>query len=143
LVGLCGLAGVRIDDIVSEEFAGLVDYGDLAPGPQAGIDAQNGDRAGGRRQQQVIKVVAKDLDGVEIGALLEFEPKLALDAGGEQATPRVFDGKFELRSPIAVAVEDVPTQDTCLGQPDSVLLGSWSWFSIQFHCPGEAVGFLL
>ena len=46
---------VRIDDVVGEELAGLVDHGDLAAGADAGVDAEHGELAGGRGEQQVLR----------------------------------------------------------------------------------------
>ena len=73
------LGGVEVEDVVGEELAGLVDDGDLAAGAQAGVDAEHRDGAGGRGEQKVVEIVAEDLDGVGIGALLELEADLALD----------------------------------------------------------------
>jgi hypothetical protein len=64
----CPCRGVRIDDVVGEELAGLIDDGDLAAGAQAGVDAEHGDLPGGRGEQQVVQVVAEDLNGFGVGA---------------------------------------------------------------------------
>ena len=61
---------MRVDYFVGEEFASLIHYGDLAASAEARIDAKHGDGAAGRREQQVLEVVAEDLDGFSIGALL-------------------------------------------------------------------------
>jgi hypothetical protein len=76
--GLRGAAGVRVDDVVGEELAGFVDDGDFAAGAEAGVDAENGDGAGGRGEQKVVEVVAEDFDGGGIGPALEFEADFAL-----------------------------------------------------------------
>ena len=85
---------------MGEELSGLVDDGNLAAGAEAGVDAQDGDRAGGRGEQEVLEVIAKDLDGVGVGALFELEAQLALDGRAEQALPGVVDGELEVRRPV-------------------------------------------
>ena len=84
-----------------EELAGLVDDGDLAAGAYAGVDAEHGERARRRSQQQVLEIVAKDLDGIGVGALLQLQPDLALYGGVQQPLPGVVDREFQVRSPVA------------------------------------------
>ncbi len=73
------LGGEGIHDVMREKLSGLIDDRELASGAQARVDAQHGDRPGGRREQQVVQIVAKDGDGIGVGALLQFEANLALD----------------------------------------------------------------
>ena len=95
----------RYMHVVCEKLSGLVHHRDLASGAQAGVDAQHGDGAGGRREQQILQIVAEDLDGIYVGSLLQFEANLALDGGVQQAFPSVFNGEFELRRPVAVGAQ--------------------------------------
>ena len=60
----------------------------------------------GGASRRFCEVLAKDLDGFGVGALLEFEADLGLDGGVEQALPAVFDGEFEVRGPVAGLAED-------------------------------------
>ena len=64
---------MKVKDVACEEISGLVDDGDLAAGAEARVDAQDRDRPGGRGEQKVLEVIAKDLDRVGVGALFEFE----------------------------------------------------------------------
>ncbi len=64
------LGTMQVDHVVRKEFARLIDHRDLAARAQAGVDAQHGNRPGGRRKQQVVQIVAKDLNRFRIGALL-------------------------------------------------------------------------
>ena len=111
LGGESGFAGVGVDDVVCEEFAGLVDDGDLAAGAQAGVDAEDGDGASWRAEEKVEEVVAEDLNCVGIGAFLELEAELGLDGGAEQALPAVFDSQEEVRGPVAFCAEDVSAEE--------------------------------
>jgi len=61
---------VRVENVVREELARLVDHGDLATGTQAGVDAEYGDGAGRRSEQEILQVIAEDLDGICVGSLL-------------------------------------------------------------------------
>ena len=56
-----------------EKLARLVDHGDLASGAQAGVDAEYGDGAGRRSEQQILQIIAEDLDGIGVGSLLQLE----------------------------------------------------------------------
>ena len=104
------LRGERIHDVVGEKLSGLIDHRELASGAQAGVDAQHGDGAGGRREQQVVQVVAEDRDGVGVGALLQFKADLALDGGVQQTLPGVFNGQHELRRPVAGGAQNARLQ---------------------------------
>ena len=95
---------------MGEKLAGLVDNGELASSAQAGVDAEDGDGSGGRREQQIVQVVAEDGDGIGIGALLQFEANFALDGCVQQALPCVFNGEVELRSPVAGGAENARLQ---------------------------------
>ena len=46
---------------------GIVDNGDFAAGADARVDRQHGHHAGRRRQQQVLQVLAENLDGLLVG----------------------------------------------------------------------------
>ena len=105
--GVAVLRGVQIEHIVRQQLAGLIHHRNLAAGAQAGIDAQHGDRSGGRREQQVIKIVAEDVDGLGVGAALQLQANLALNGGIQQALPRVVNGQFQLRRPIAGLAQNV------------------------------------
>ena len=87
----------RIDDVVAEELAGVVDHRDLAAGADAGVESQHGELARGRREQQVLQILAEDLDGVGVGALLEFQTDLRSDGAVEQTLPGVFRRQVQLR----------------------------------------------
>src|SRR5579871_1463589 len=89
-----------------KKFSGVVHHGDLATCSQSGIDAQNGDGARGSGQQQVLQVVAENLDGVGIGSLLQLKSNLPLNRRVQQAAPCVVDGDFELWSPVPWLLED-------------------------------------
>ena len=111
LGGFGRLAGGRVDDVRSQEAAGLVDHGHLAAGAQAGVDAEHGDGSGGRGQQQMMEVIAKDRDGLGVAALLQLQPQFALDGGAEQARPAIVDGELQLRGPVAVGSQETLAED--------------------------------
>ena len=91
----------RIDDIVTEELSGIVDHRDLAAGANARVEAEHGELARGRGEQHVLQILAKNLDGVGIRALLQFQADLRRDGAVEQPLPGVFRGQVQLRSPVA------------------------------------------
>jgi hypothetical protein len=101
------LRRVRINDIVGEEFAGLIDDGDLAAGPDTRVDAEHGDCSGGRSEQQILQVVAEHLNGFGIGALLQFQADFGLNRRLQKALPCVVCGKVQLRRPIARLLVDM------------------------------------
>src|SRR6266542_5808039 len=105
-----GLRSMEIDDVVREELASLVYHGDLAAGAKPGVDSQHRDWPGWRRQQQVLQVVAEDLDGFRVGALFQFEADLPLDGRVQQSLPRIFYREFELRSPVTRLAQEARTQ---------------------------------
>ena len=86
-----GLRGMEIEDGVGEELAGLIDDSNLTAGAQAGVDAEHRDWAGGCGEQEVLEVVAEDLDGVGVGAFLQLATNLALDRRIQQALPCIVD----------------------------------------------------
>ena len=62
---------VRIDRVGVQHLAGSVHHGDLAPRPDARIDAHYGFRTSGRGEQQGLDVLGEDADRFAIGALLD------------------------------------------------------------------------
>ncbi len=73
------LRGEGIHHVMGKKLAGLIDNRELAAGAQAGVDAQHGDRSGGRREQQVVQIVAEDRDGIGVGTLLQLKANFALN----------------------------------------------------------------
>ncbi len=71
--GGCVLGSMKVQNVVCEELSGLVDDGDLAAGAEARVNAQDRDWPGGRGEEEVLEVIAKDLDRVGVGALFELE----------------------------------------------------------------------
>ena len=69
------LRDLGVDEVsaVGVGIPGLVDDCDLAAGAEARVNAQDRDRPGGRGEEQVLEVIAKDLDRVGVGALFELE----------------------------------------------------------------------
>lgn len=68
---------------VVEEFAGLIDGNAFTACALTGVDADDVFFAEGRGEQEVAEVVGKDIDGVAIGAHLEFDADVGFDAWGE------------------------------------------------------------
>ena len=101
---------MQVDDVVGKEFARLVDHRDLAAGAHAGVDSQHGDGSRRRRQQQVVQIVAENLNRFAIGALLHFQADFGLNRRVQQALPGVFDGEFKLRRPIARGAQNAGLQ---------------------------------
>jgi hypothetical protein len=101
---------VEIENIICEELARLVHNRDLASCSQAGVDPQHGDGSSRRGKQQILQVVAEDLDGVGVGSLLQLEADLALDRCAEKTLPAVVDCQFELRRPVSVGAQDARTE---------------------------------
>ena len=97
----------RIDDVVAEEFAGVVHDGDLAAGADAGVESEHGELAGRRREQQVLQILAENLDGIGVGALLEFQADFRSDGAVEQPLPGVFRRQVQLRRPVAGLLVDL------------------------------------
>ena len=100
----------RVDHGMFQELAGIVDYGDLAAGADARVERQDCHAAGGRREQEIFQVFAEDLDGLLVGAILEFQADLGLDGGIEQAIVGVRDGAFQVRGPVAGHTQDLRGQ---------------------------------
>src|SRR5215467_9992324 len=73
------LRRMRVYNIMGEEPAGLIHHGDLAAGADAGVDSEHGDGAGGRREQQILQIIAEDPDGFGIGTLFHLEADLPLN----------------------------------------------------------------
>ncbi len=78
-----------------EEITAGVEHGDLAAGPEAGIDRQD-DLLGDRRlEQQAAQVAGEDLDGVFLGGLGQVAPHLAFHAGEDEAVQGIDRGGTE------------------------------------------------
>src|SRR5665213_3168112 len=107
------LRSMEIENRVSEEFPGLVDDGNLAASAKAGVDAKDGDGASGRSEQEVVEIVAEDLDGVGIRALLQFQANLALNGRTEETFPGIVDGEFEMWCPITGRAKDAGAEKRC------------------------------
>ena len=99
-----------INDGVFQELAGVVNHRDLATRPDTGIDGQDAQRPGGRGEQQVLQILAEDLDGVHVGALLEFQPNVGLNGEAEQPLVAILNREFEVRRPVAGRFEDLRFQ---------------------------------
>ena len=61
------LAGMRIDHVMRQELAGLIDHGNLAAASQAGVNPQDSNRPGWRRKQQVMQIFTEYLYRFQIG----------------------------------------------------------------------------
>ena len=94
-----------------QQLAGFIDHGDLAAGAQAGIDAQHRDGPGGGRQQQVVKIVAEDLDSLGVRAALQLQANLPLDGRIQKPLPGVVDGQFKLVRPVALQAQNMALDD--------------------------------
>ena len=101
----------RVDDIVTEKLAGVVDDGDLAAGADAGVESEYGELARGRGEQQVLEILAKNLDGIGVGALLQFQADLRGDGTIEQTLPGVFGRQVQLRCPVAGPLVDLAVDE--------------------------------
>ena len=56
------LGAVQVDDVVGKKLTGVVNHGELAAGAQAGVNSQHRNGSRRRRQQQVMQIVAKNLN---------------------------------------------------------------------------------
>ena len=97
----------RVDDVVAEKLAGVINDGDLAAGADAGVESEYGELARGRGEQQVLEILAENLDGIGVGALLQFQADLRRDGAVEQTLPGVFRRQVQLRSPVAGLLVDL------------------------------------
>ena len=89
------LGRMGVDHRLVEEVAAGVEHGDLAAGPEPGVDRQD-DLLGDRRlEQQAAQVAGEDLDGVLLGGLGQVAADLALHAGQDQAVQGVDGGGAE------------------------------------------------
>ena len=95
-----------VDDGVFEELAGVIDHGDFAAGTDAGIEREHGHASGRRGEEQVLQILAEDLNGLFVRAVFQFEADFGLDGGVEEAVVGVFDGLFEVRGPRAGGAQD-------------------------------------
>ena len=102
-VALRALPGV--DGEVLEELAGGVEGGDLAAGADARVDADDGALAQRRLEEEVAKVLGEDLHGLAVGALLEVDGHVQLDARGEEAADAVLRGGAERVGPGAALAQ--------------------------------------
>ena len=111
---------MRIDHAVVEKLAGLIHHRDLAAGANARIDRQHRELPGGRRQQQVLQILAEHPDRFHIGALLQFQPDFGLDGEIQQPLVAILDGQFQMRRPVARPLAGPCSSDTPAGVPDPV-----------------------
>ena len=73
----------------------------LQPVRMPGSIASTVSMPGRRREQQVLQVLAEDLDGLFVGAVLQLQTHFGLNRGVEQAVVGILDGLFQMRHPIA------------------------------------------
>ena len=103
-LGPAVLRRVGVDDPVLQQVAVGVEHGDLAAGPEAGVDGEH-DLVGDRRlEQEAAEVPGEDVDRVPLGHLGQVAADLALHARQEQAVDRVGRGVAEDVG-VGVAVE--------------------------------------
>ncbi len=94
-----------------EKLARLVHNGDLAASAQARVNAKHADRASRCGQQKMLQILAENLNGIRIGAALQFQPEFALNRRVEQPLPAIFDRKIEVRCPVSLRAQDARTQE--------------------------------
>src|SRR5262245_4920719 len=91
--------------LILQEFSRLADNCDLAAGALTRINADYGDRSGGRRQQQGSEIFLENFNGLRLGALPQIRANFVLD--GRKKKPLVcvscsaFEERSELRLPVA------------------------------------------
>ena len=94
----------ELQQLALDELSGLVHNGDLASGADPGIDADNANRTGGRREQQRPKVVFEYLDGFLFCAVLQNRSRFIPDGRQHQALETVANSALEKRRKLRRAV---------------------------------------
>src|ERR1019366_4878606 len=57
-------------------------------------------------EEQILRVITEDLDGICVGPLFQFEANLTLDGWVQKAFPAVVNREFELRRPVSDGAQD-------------------------------------
>ncbi len=81
---------------ISEKLSCLIDGNAFAACAESGVDADHTFFAEGRGEQEIAEVVGKDIDGVAVGAHLDFDAHVGFDARCEQTLVGILDGEGEL-----------------------------------------------
>src|ERR1700735_5399327 len=102
---------MQVEHVVSQQLPRLIDNGNLASSPQSRIDAEHCYGTGRRSKQQVIEIVAENLNGFGIGPLLQLETNFALNGRIQEPLPCIIDGEFKLRCPIALLAQNMLLHD--------------------------------
>src|SRR5579872_2295504 len=74
----------RVNHIVTEKLAGVINDGDLAAGADARVESEYGELARRWGEQQVLEIFAENLDGIGVRSLLQIESNLRCDGTIEQ-----------------------------------------------------------
>ena len=99
-----------IDDGVLQKLARIVHHGEFAAGANPRVNGEDGQHARRRRQQQIFQVLAKDLDGLFVRAVLQFQAHFGLDGRVEQPVVGIFNSLFEVRHPLARRADHMGAQ---------------------------------
>ena len=91
----------RVDHRIFQKLAGIVHYGDLAAGANPRVERQHRHPSRRRREQQVLQVLAKYLDGLFVGAVLQLQAHFGLDGGIQQPVVGILDRPLQVRHPVA------------------------------------------
>ena len=81
---------MRVDGGGVEQLPGRINDGNLAPCADAWVDAHDGLLPGGRRQEQILQIAGKDLDGLGLGAGLQPCQGVRRAGFGEPGRPGFF-----------------------------------------------------
>ncbi len=73
----------------------------LQPVRRPGSTTDHAQRAGRRRQQQVLQILAEHANCFGIRAFLQLQPNFGLDREVEKPLPGVLNCRFEFRRPVA------------------------------------------
>ena len=103
---------------IFQELARRVDGRDLAPGPEARIDAEHGFPPGRRGEEEVPQVLGEDGDRLGLGLAPDLLADLGLGRGGQQAVEGVDDGLEQEPGGGAPRVADKPIDEG----PDGLVL---------------------
>jgi hypothetical protein len=94
-IGAAVLGWMRVDHGMIKEIAPLVKHGNLAAGPEAGIDRHH-DLIGNRGlQQEAAQVAGEDLHGMFFGGFRQVAANLALHAGKDETIEGIDRGRPE------------------------------------------------